>query len=326
MTALAYLLEESTNPFHNLAVERFLLENVPTGTCWLYLWQNKHTVVIGRNQNCWAECKTAALERDGGHLVRRLSGGGAVYHDDGNLNFTFLANKADYDLPRQLSVIVRALQSLGFTAAISGRNDIEVDGRKVSGNAFYTHGNKKYHHGTILVNVQAANMQKYLTVSTAKLAAKGVASVQARIINLKDLQPQLTLTELKASLLNAFAEVYQATPAQLTEACLDATTIKSYTDEFASDSWRFGRRLPFTWETCHRFDWGEIRLQCTVDEGKIKEAELYSDAMEWEAFADAGKLFSGCAFSSTAMAAAAARLSDEHLGAELSAYLLSLDI
>ena len=110
----AVYIEPLTDPFHNLAAERYLLEHTPAGSVTLYLWQNKNTVVIGRNQNPWAECNIALLRKDGGHLVRRLSGGGAVYHDSGNLNFTFLTDTHTYNLSRQLSVITTALAALGI--------------------------------------------------------------------------------------------------------------------------------------------------------------------------------------------------------------------
>ena len=184
-----------TNPHRNLAIEEYLTDTVPEDTLIVYLWQNKHTVVIGRNQNAWAECRTAELERDGGTLARRLSGGGAVYHDMGNLNFTFSLRTEDYDLRRQQSVIVEACRMLGIPAEISGRNDILTNGCKFSGNSFYSHNGCSFHNGTLLLSVDMANLGKYLTPSKVKLESKGVASVRSRVINLTELVPTLTVAQ-----------------------------------------------------------------------------------------------------------------------------------
>ena len=165
-------------------------------------------MVIGRNQNPWKECRTALLTEEGGHLARRLSGGGAVFHDLGNLNFTFLMPAADYDLPRQLAVIERACQSLGIPAARSGRNDLLAEGRKFSGNAFYQHAGKAYHHGTLMLDVDLEMVQRYLSPSKAKLAAKGVDSVRSRVVNLREFVPDLTIPQLADALIAALAEVY----------------------------------------------------------------------------------------------------------------------
>lgn len=263
-----------TEPYRNLAVERYLLEHTPAGSVTLYLWQNKNTVVIGRNQNPWAECNMAQLRRDGGHLVRRLSGGGAVYHDSGNLNFTFLTDARTYNLARQLEVITGALKSLGINAVKSGRNDILVDGRKVSGNAFYTSGGKKYHHGTLLIDVKTDEMAKYLTVSPLKLQAKGVSSVKSRVLNLKEVCPSLTVPVLQKALVRSFAEIYGSEPQHLSEADFDAAEVARYEAEFKSDAFRLGTRLPFTWQAEARFEWAALRWRAALTAAKYRRRQF----------------------------------------------------
>ena len=205
---LTYIETDNTHPYKNLAVEEYLLLHCREKECILYLWQNQNTVVAGRNQNVWKECLVSRLEQDNGHIVRRLSGGGAVYHDLGNLNFTFLVRKENYDVSKQLDVILKAVQKLGIAAEKSGRNDILADGRKFSGNAFYEKGNYCYHHGTLMVNVNMEDLSKYLTVSKEKLKSKGVDSVRSRVVNLSEYVPELSIDLLKEKLREAFGEVY----------------------------------------------------------------------------------------------------------------------
>ena len=197
---LIWLETDNTYPYRNLAMEEYMTNHVPDGTCILFLWQNRHTVVIGRNQNCWKECRVNFLEEEGGYLVRRLSGGGAVFHDLGNLNFTFIVRKTDYDVERQLQVILEAVRRLGIQAEKTGRNDITVEGRKFSGNAFYQTGDCCYHHGTLLVHADKENMSRYLNVPREKLASKGVSSVKSRVANLDEFCPGLTVDRVKAAL------------------------------------------------------------------------------------------------------------------------------
>ena len=136
----------------NLARDGYFLENNKKGDVILYFYVNKNAVIIGRNQNAWKECSIANMDADGVQLVRRHSGGGAVFHDNGNLNFSFITDEKHYDLNRQMRVILNAVSKLGLKAELSGRNDIAVDGKKFSGNAFSLAKGNRSQHGTILVN------------------------------------------------------------------------------------------------------------------------------------------------------------------------------
>ena len=275
---IAIYESEGFDPHRNLAIEQHLLETVLGGCCLLYLWQNERTVVIGKNQNAWAECRTTELFNDGGRLARRLSGGGAVYHDLGNLNFTFLMREEDYDLMRQLSVIRRACRLCGIETELSGRNDVLASRRKFSGNAFYHHGGRAYHHGTLLVDVDANAMGRYLSPSKAKLESKGVESVRSRVVNLSELNPAITVDMLKAAMRQAFAEVYDlpvsAPPVP------DETRVEELAAHYASDAWLFGQKLPFTLRCEQRFPWGGVELQICADRGVITDAKVYTDAMD----------------------------------------------
>ena len=270
------------DPYRNLAVEEYLLDTVEPGQCILYLWQNENTVVIGRNQNAWKECRTSMLEQEGGHLARRLSGGGAVFHDRGNLNFTFLVCEQDYDLDRQLSVIRSACKALGLEAERSGRNDVLVDGRKFSGNAFYHSHGKAYHHGTVLVDTDGEKMARYLSPSKAKLQAKGVESVRARVVNLIELVPDLTCARMAEELAVAFEQVYGMTAQHIDPARLNWERIEQLQNRNASADWLYGPRLPLTFECEERFSWGSLQLQVQVESGVVVQAKVYSDAMDWD--------------------------------------------
>lgn len=286
----------SFDPYRNLATEKQLLDMVTPGLCILYLWQNQNTVVIGHNQNPWVECRTALLEEEGGHLARRLSGGGAVFHDLGNLNFTFLISSDDYDVDRQLSVIQRACALAGIAAEKSGRNDLLANGSKFSGNAFYKSKGHAYHHGTLLISADMDKLQRYLSPSKAKLAAKGVASVRSRVINLQELAPDLTCDAMKQHMRDAFEKVYEltASPAVLTEE--DLTTIEKTARQYGSWEYLYGTPLPFSFACEARFSWGQIRLELQAKNGVITAVKVYSDAMDWALPAAIEQALTGCTF------------------------------
>lgn len=292
------------DPYVNLATEKFLLDIVLPGECILYLWQNQNTVVIGRNQNPWLECRTELLAAEGGVLARRLSGGGAVFHDLGNLNFTFIMCKEDYDLDRQLAVIARACALAGIETERSGRNDILAGGRKFSGNAFYQSQGKAYHHGTLMVNVDKDRLGRYLSPPKAKLEAKGVASVRSRVVNLCELSPGLTVEAMKQYMAAAFCEIYgfdeKAAVFTSKKSCATALLAK----EYASEKYLFGTTLPFTFQCEGRWDWGGVQLQLATKQGVITDAKLYSDAMDWSLAPAVEAALTGCRFALSDLQAA----------------------
>jgi len=277
-TRLAY--SNSFDPWYNLALEEYLLNTVQPKEIILYLWQNDHTVVIGKYQNAWKECRCQLLDQDGGKLARRLSGGGAVYHDLGNLNFTFVMDRNLYDLEKQLQVILRAVQEQGIQAEFTGRNDITVEGKKFSGNAFCFLPNAVYHHGTLLVNTDMSRIFQYLQVSKEKMQAKSIEcdSVQSRVVNLASLQNNITITSMMSSLKESFAHLYGGNldPIQL----YNKKEIDKLYKQYSAWEWRYGETPEFDISLSKRFIWGEIDMRLNVDEGRIIEAAVYSDAMD----------------------------------------------
>lgn len=270
----------SHDPYINLATERCLLDSNRADSIIMYLWQNDNTIVFGCSQNPWAECKCREFEADGGKVARRKSGGGAVYHDLGNLNFSFITPKDDYDLELQLKVIETACRYAGIDTVVSGRNDILADGRKFSGNAFYNTKWKSLHHGTILVDTDTDKMKKYLTPSAEKLESKGVKSVKSRVVNLKELNPELTVDKMKEYMIAAFEEVYGMTAGYFPRP--DTETVEDLAEEYSS--WKFRYGIPFPFSVCFygHFEWGHIQMQLYIKEGIIDTVQTYNDSLDFK--------------------------------------------
>lgn len=273
----AFYLSRSHDPCFNLAVEEHLLSICDRPT--LYLWQNDNCVVIGRHQNPWTECDLAALEAGGGKLVRRLSGGGAVYHDLGNLNFTFLMPTGIYDQTRQNTVLLRAVQSVGIDASFTGRNDLTADGRKFSGHAFCQRKSAAFHHGTLMVDSDLERMTSVLSPDAEKLRSKAIASVRSRVVNLRELAPSLTIETLSNAVLASFCAEYGPADAFTTDE-LPAAAITPLREKYASWDWRFGEAPRFEAELKKRFSWGGVSVYLELRDACIVNARVYSDAMD----------------------------------------------
>lgn len=266
----------SFDPYVNLGVEETLLETCPPDTLRFYLWQNANTVVIGKNQHAPSEVALDKLIQDDGKLARRSSGGGAVYHDLGNLNFTFILDETHYDVKKQMHVIARALQSLGYNAIVSGRNDIEIDGAKVSGNAFLQRNGFGLHHGTILHSVNKEKLGMYLTVSEAKLKRKHVESIKARIVNLNDLKT-ISLDEVIQACLNAVTLEYGVIGTAM------PFPIESSQDKiefFKSEDWLYGKHFDQRLKLDTYLSFGSIRWEFESIDGYITQSVIYTDAMD----------------------------------------------
>ena len=304
-TALRVIRTDNTDPYINLATEEHLTMTAEEGVMTLFLWQNAHTVVIGRNQNPWRECDVEAIKRDGIYLARRMSGGGAVYHDMGNLNFTFAARDGLYDVSRQTEVILLACRLLGINAQKTGRNDLTAGGRKFSGHAYFSSNTYNYHHGTIMMDVKADDLTKYLNVPESKLKSKGVASVRSRVTNLRDhLDGELAsagtpelIRAMQDAMIRAAEKEYGCTAVyeELPE------VPRELKDRYASEEWRLGTKIPFEKELIHRFDWGEVQVQLSMKGEFIKDCRMYSDSLETEVFGVMEDRLRGCRYDAAAI-------------------------
>lgn len=284
MKKLQIVISNQHNPYLNLAVETYLTDHQKEGVVTMYLWKNERTVVIGLNQNPFSECDVKRLNEEGGHLMRRRTGGGAVYHDLGNLNFSFIADKNDYDVRRQQSVIQEALKSYGLEAEISGRNDLLCQGRKFSGNAFFNGTDNNLHHGTILIKTDGEMMQRYLIVNKSKLQKHGVKSVASRVVNLSELA-DVTSENIVEPLIQAFEKVYRMKAICVDfETLADLDEVKETVSRISSHDYLYSK-----WEHFHavkkaQFPWGNVEVGFDVDENTraIKNLVIATDSLNTE--------------------------------------------
>lgn len=300
MPNIRIIVGKQFNPHLNLAVESILTDEYHPNTITMFLWKNQQTVVIGTNQNPYSECNVRQLLEDGGHIARRRTGGGAVYHDLGNLNFSFVADKTIYNVDKQLSVIQNALATLGLKTEKSGRNDITYQGRKFSGNAFFSGKQQNLHHGTILIKTDADRMMRYLIVNQSKLKKNGVKSVASRIVNLSEVA-DITSDSIVPLLIESFEKTYDQ-KAEVIDfekyASLEKTiSLKEHyeSEEFLFDKWRH-----FKTYKKEQFQWGNVDISLSIneDEDVIENINIASDCLQLSAIEDAHQLLKGASLTS----------------------------
>lgn len=277
---MRYIINTSTDPYYNLALDEFAMRHIDTDEDFFFLWRNAPAVIIGKNQNTVEEINQDFIDKNGVKVARRVSGGGAVYHDLGNLNFTFIINVDDpgkVDYKKYVQPIIDALASMGVTAEASGRNDILIDGLKISGNAQRVSNGKLMHHGTLLFDVNIENMVQALNVTPDKYISKGVKSVRSRVTNIKEHLPEGTTIE----------KFWEALHYYLSDNGKDSEIVLSDTDlakieyealnRFSTWDWVYGNSPEFNLSAENRFPGGRLEVKLTVDNGNIEEVRFFGD-------------------------------------------------
>lgn len=242
----------STDVYRNLAMEEWLLDHSPELPL-LYLYVNDPCVVIGKNQNPWRECRLSLMEKEGVSLARRISGGGAVYHDSGNLNVSVMVDRTEYVERKQYDLIFQTLETMAalHNLSILGKNSLGIDGLKFSGQAFCHRRGRSLHHGTILVNADLKRLGRYLGPEVEGIETRAVASVPAKVANLSEYAPELTVKKLSDALIEKFQEMYGScgvpecwSDVEIEKNCA-ATQLLPIIGKISSNDWKLGHTPRF---------------------------------------------------------------------------------
>ncbi|MEH7386780.1 lipoate--protein ligase [Bacillus sp. JJ1521] len=269
------------DPQINLAIEEYALKNLDINETYLLFYINGPSIIIGKNQNTIEEINTQYVEDNGIKVVRRLSGGGAVYHDLGNLNFSFITKddgESFHNYKKFTEPVVEALHKLGVNAQLSGRNDIEVEGRKISGNAQFSTRGRMFSHGTLMFDSEIDHVVSALKVKKDKIESKGIKSVRSRVANISEfLSEKITIEEFREMLLRYIFNTDGDIPEyKLTEK--DWEKIHEISKErYQNWDWNYGKSPKFNYQHTHRFPVGSIDVRLEVQKGTVENCKIYGD-------------------------------------------------
>lgn len=270
-----------TDPRINLAIEEYALKNLDINETYLLFYINEPSIIIGKNQNTMEEINTEYVEKNGIHVVRRLSGGGAVYHDLGNLNFSFITKDdgdSFHNFRKFTEPVVNALRKMGVNAELSGRNDLLAEGRKISGNAQFSTRGRMFSHGTLLFDSEIESVVSALNVKKDKIESKGIKSIRSRVANISEfLSSKVTIEEFRSLLLkNIFEGLDEIPEYVLTEK--DWENIQKLSKErYQNWDWNYGKSPKFNLQHSHRFPVGQIDVRFEVNKGIIDHCKIYGD-------------------------------------------------
>ena len=266
---MKYLINNSTDPYFNLAFDEYCLENIPSEEPYFFLWRNRPAVIIGLNQNAYSEVNLDYLNSHGITLARRVTGGGAVYHDLQNMNYTIIGRNPS---PQPM---VDALRTLGVPAELTGRNDIFVEGRKVSGYARRVSHDQEIIHGTLMYDVDLDTLTHVLDTQGSKMQAKGISSVKSRVANLKEYLPQFkSLDELQAAL----QEILSAGDGQMPLSAEQVAEVRRQADEkFSTWDFIYGHSHEADFRCKAKLSCGTVEADIRVDRGLIARLDFSGD-------------------------------------------------
>lgn len=320
MIKLKVFLSDSLNPYLNLATEEWIFHNLDPSQQVLFLWRNEETVVIGRNQNPWSECNLAKMKDDNIHLARRTTGGGAVFHDLGNTNFTFLSPRGAYKRENNIQIIFQALREFGIEGEVSVRNDLLIpfnDGpRKFSGSAYREKKDRAFHHGTLLLHADLNRLGQYLTPNPKKLQGKGKESVRSRVVNLTELVGHLEHGKIVESMIRSFEKFYEAKAEIISldlESLPQIPELKEQYDLLTSWNWRYGNTLEFDHKMDEYLSLGFFDVQFKVDEGYITDLRIFTDCLYPQLIEDLTKSLKQQAYCGDSIRSAIAALNSKYV-------------
>lgn len=275
--------KEITDPSINLALEEYILQNFGEQDTYLLFYVNKPSIIIGRNQNTIEEINTDYVDDNGIKVVRRLSGGGAVYHDEGNLNFSFITKDdgdSFQDFAKFTQPMVEALNNIGVPAALEGRNDLAVKGRKISGNAMFSTKGRMFSHGTLMLDSEIENVVSALNVKKEKIESKGIKSIRSRVANISEfLEEKITVDEFKTLILRYVFEVDDVKDVPeyvLTEADWE-NVYKISKERYQNWDWNYGKSPSFNFKESHKFPGGLVDVRLDVKKGIIENCTIFGD-------------------------------------------------
>ncbi|UAL53192.1 MULTISPECIES: lipoate--protein ligase [Metabacillus] len=270
-----------TDPRINLAIEEYCLKNLDPEQTYLLFYINEPSIIIGKNQNTIEEINTKYVEDQGLHVVRRLSGGGAVYHDLGNLNFSFITKDdgdSFHNFKKFTEPVTRALKRLGVDAELSGRNDILAEGRKISGNAQFSTRGRMFSHGTLLFDSEMENVVSALNVKKDKIESKGIKSIRSRVANISEfLEEKITIEQFREIILRYIFDTDGEIPQyKLTESDWEKITELSK-ERYQNWNWNYGKSPAFNLQHSNRFPIGQIDVRLEVHKGRIENCKIFGD-------------------------------------------------